>query len=88
MDLADLPSCRELILGVMENPRDGGAWWAAAYEVAQSRTHSSRHRGQQEIRHLKSQLSWSFYTNGERIDLPGSQLFLVLAIPAKPGWIT
>ena len=23
---------------VMENPRDGGAWWAAVYGVAQSRT--------------------------------------------------
>ena len=22
----------------LENPRDGGAWWAAAYGVAQSRT--------------------------------------------------
>ena len=22
----------------LENPRDGGAWWAAVYEVAQSRT--------------------------------------------------
>ena len=22
----------------MENPRDGGAWWAAVYGVAQSRT--------------------------------------------------
>ena len=23
---------------VPENPRDGGAWWAAVYRVAQSRT--------------------------------------------------
>ena len=22
----------------LENPKDGGAWWAAVYEVAQSRT--------------------------------------------------
>ena len=22
----------------LENPRDGGAWWAAVYEVTQSRT--------------------------------------------------
>ena len=22
----------------LENPRDGGAWWAAVYEVAQSQT--------------------------------------------------
>ena len=26
----------------LENPRDGGAWWAAAYEVAQSRTQLKR----------------------------------------------
>ena len=27
----------------LENPRDGGAWWAAAYGVAQSRTQLKRH---------------------------------------------
>ena len=26
----------------LENPRDGGAWWAAAYGVAQSRTRLKR----------------------------------------------
>ena len=26
----------------LENPRDGGAWWAAAYGVAQSRTRLQR----------------------------------------------
>ena len=26
----------------LENPRDGGAWWAALYEVAQSRTRLKR----------------------------------------------
>ena len=26
----------------LENPRDGGAWWAAVYEVAQSRTQQKR----------------------------------------------
>ena len=26
----------------MENPRDGGAWWAAVYGVAQSRTQLKR----------------------------------------------
>ena len=25
----------------LENPRDGGAWWAAVYEVVQSRTRLS-----------------------------------------------
>ena len=27
----------------LENPRDGGAWWAAVYGVAQSRTRPKRH---------------------------------------------
>jgi len=26
----------------LENPRDGGAWWAAVYGVAQSRTQLKR----------------------------------------------
>ena len=26
----------------LENPRDGGAWWAAVYEVAQGRTRLKR----------------------------------------------
>ena len=26
----------------LENPRDGGAWWATVYEVAQSRTRLKR----------------------------------------------
>ena len=50
----------------MENPRDGGAWWAAFYGVAQSQTRLSsssetlmlekiedrRRRGQQRMRWL------------------------------------
>ena len=28
--------------GSLENPRDGGAWWAAVYGVAQSRTQLKR----------------------------------------------
>ena len=27
-----------LLCSCLENPRDGGAWWAAVYEVAQSQT--------------------------------------------------
>ena len=27
----------------LENPREGGAWWAAVYGVAQSRTRLKRH---------------------------------------------
>ena len=31
----------------LENPRDGGAWWAAVYGVAQSRTRQKRLSRQQ-----------------------------------------
>ena len=30
--------CWALQCSCLENPRDGGAWWAAVYGVAQSRT--------------------------------------------------
>ena len=42
------PSCigegngNPLQCSCLENPRDGGAWWAAIYEVAQSRTRLKR----------------------------------------------
>ena len=31
-----------LLCSCLENPRDGGAWWAAIYGVAQSRTRLKR----------------------------------------------
>ena len=43
-----LPSCigegngNPLQCSCLENPRDGGAWWAAVYGVAQSRTRLKR----------------------------------------------
>ena len=33
-----LPYGNPLQCSCLENPRDGGAWWAAVYGVAQSRT--------------------------------------------------
>ena len=30
--------CTPLQCSCLENPREGGAWWAAVYRVAQSRT--------------------------------------------------
>ena len=36
----------------LENPRDGGAWWAAVYGVAQSRTRMTRLRS-------SSKLEWT-----------------------------
>ena len=35
-----LPHCRWILY--LENPRDGGAWWAAVYGVTQSRTRLKR----------------------------------------------
>ena len=32
------PAYKALQYSCLENPRDRGAWWAAVYEVAQSRT--------------------------------------------------
>ena len=40
----------------LENPRDGGAWWAAVYEVAQSQTR---------LKWLSSSSSFSFRINSQ-----------------------
>ena len=37
-NLGDLVNGNPLQCSCLENPRNGGAWWAAVYEVAQSRT--------------------------------------------------
>ena len=42
----------------LENPRDGGAWWAAVYGVAQSRTRLKR---------LSSSISTSIYSYSDRL---------------------
>ena len=45
----------------LENPRDGGAWWAAVYGVAQSRT------GLKRLSSSSSNLDWMFkYPKGTR----------------------
>ena len=45
----------------LENPRDGGAWWAAIYGVAQSRTQLNR---------LSSSSSQSIVTSASALVLP------------------
>ena len=59
----------------LENPRDGGAWWAAIYGVAQSRTRlkrcsssSSSSDGRDTIFH---KLSWQFAIDGEGTSIKG-----------------
>ena len=46
----------------LENPRDGGAWWAAVYGVAQSRTRLkqlSSSSSSQDIEHFHQQKNLS-----------------------------
>ena len=45
----------------LENPRDGGAWWAAVYGVAQSRTRLKRLSSSSSNTGMMSVLSNSIY---------------------------
>ena len=46
----------------LENPRDGGAWWAAVYGVAQSRTRLKRLRGSNSMSALKFPVALILFT--------------------------
>ena len=49
----------------LENPRDGGAWWAAVYGVAQSRTRLKRLSSSREV-------GWHHQLNGHELEqIPG-----------------
>ena len=54
----------------LENPRDGGAWWAAAYGVAQSRTRSDLAAAAAE----KGKKDWMSFTNS--VSLSWSTVFI------------
>ena len=45
----------------LENPRDSGAWWAATYGVAQSRTWLKRLSSSNSIYSIMSSANWEFY---------------------------
>ena len=61
----------------LENPRDGGAWWAAVYGVAQSRTWLKR---------LSSSSSKGFLcTHSPYSNLDTGMLFLLFSTPARYG---
>ena len=68
----------------LENPRDGGAWWAAIYGVAQSRTWLKRlSSGNNEKTWLKTQNSkncdhgiTSWQTDGETMETVRDCIFL------------
>ena len=42
----------------LENPRDGGAWWAAVYGVAQSRTRLMQLSSSSSRKHGIYYISW------------------------------
>ena len=42
----------------LENPRDGGAWWAAVYGVAQSRTRLKRLSSSNSSKHCILRIYW------------------------------
>ena len=61
----------------LENPRDGGTWWAAVYGVAQSRTRLSDftstfhfHALEKEMATHSSVLAWRIPGTGELGGLP------------------
>ena len=61
---------RGQVLSVLENPRDGGAWWAAVYGVAQSQTRLSDftfhfHALEKEMATHSSVLAWRLPGTGE-----------------------
>ena len=71
-----LQQCEEgngnlLQYSLLENPRDGGAWWAAVYGVAQSRARLKRLSGGSS---MESQMS------------QGSELTLLRARGAAGAW--
>ena len=69
----------------LENPRDRGAWWAAIYGVAQSRTRLSNftftfhfHALEKEIAAHSSVLAWRIPGTGEPGGLPSIGLHRVV----------
>ena len=55
----------------LENPRDGGAWWAAVYGVAQSRTRLKRLSSSSSSRHSldsRDTVLWNLHSRGEADD--------------------
>ena len=48
----------------LENPRDGGAWWAAVYGVAQSQTRLKRFSSSSSSRDVDTQDGFVGHKNG------------------------
>ena len=54
------------VLG-LENPRDGGAWWAAVYGVAQSQTQLKRLSSSSNSLCLKKLFNFALTSNGYKL---------------------
>ena len=59
----------------LENPRDGGAWWAAVYGVAQSRTRLKRLSSSSSLQHINNLLSPKSELLSMQFLTPGMSLF-------------
>ena len=62
----------------LENPRDGGAWWAAVYGVAPSRTRLKRLSSSSSSSSLLC--GWHFYSMGPYQEIPFLRTFPVLFV--------
>ena len=60
----------------LENPRDGGAWWAAIYGVAQSRTRLKR---------LSSSSRLMRYSDGWKVEMSSYKWTIYPFLPDKIG---
>ena len=77
LHLASMPFFPLLYIYVYENPKDGGAWWAAVHGVARSRTRQSNststfhfHALEKEMATHSSILAWRIPGTGETGGLP------------------
>ena len=71
----------------LENPRDGGIWWASVYGVAQSRTQlkQQQQQQQQENPNVRQQMNGWDFPDGPVIKNPCSNAGDMSSIP---GWGT
>ena len=62
----------------LENPRDGGAWWAAVFGVTQSRTRLKRLSSSSSSPQVSHLLGWQGYKILMTGDFPGSPMIKTL----------
>ena len=69
----------------LENPRDGGAWWATVYGVARSRTRLTWLSSSNGSLSLKSKLRRSLYTESAHMFSPICPLLVYIAFFLATG---